>query len=91
MEYPLLSLKREFNHRLLNKTDFTTTEIADVVFSTIKAYAFLEKAGCINDKVRMAHIFVGVESRTKESKVKVIDSDLLQVKSNYQCMLSKGS
>lgn len=60
MEYPLLSLKREFNHRLLNKTEFSTNEIADVVFSTIKAYAFLERTGCINDKVRMAHIFVGV-------------------------------
>ena len=91
MEYPLLSLKREFNHRLLNKTDFATTEIADVVFSSIKAYAFLEKAGCSNDKVRMAHIVVGVESRTKESKVKVIDSDLLMTPSNYQAMLLKGA
>lgn len=90
MEYPLMSLKREFNNRLLKKIDFTTTEIADVVFSTIKAYAFLARTGCPNDKVRMAHIFIGVESATKESKVKVIDSDLLLSPNNYQLMLAKG-
>lgn len=90
MEYPLMSLKREFNNRLLKKIDFTTTEIADVIFSTIKAYAFLARTGCPNDKVRMAHIFVGLESTTKESKVKVIDSDMLLIHNNYQLMLKKG-
>jgi hypothetical protein len=41
LEYPLLSLKKEYNNRLLKNIDFNTTEIADVVFCAIPAYAFL--------------------------------------------------
>ena len=73
MEYPLQSIKREFNNRLLKKVDFSTNEIADVIFSTVQAYAFLEKSGNLNTKVRLAHIF-SVTSRTKESKTKAVDS-----------------
>jgi hypothetical protein len=77
LEYPFLSLKKEYNSRLLKNIDFTTTEIADVIFNTIPAYAFLERMGCLNNKIRSAHIFIGVDR--KESKLKVIDADLLQI------------
>ena len=88
MEYPLISIKREFNNRLLNKIDFDLHEIKSFIFITIKAYAALERAGCPNDKVRLAHIFMGLQ--LKESVIKVIDSDLLLTKSNFKCMSNKG-
>ena len=64
-------------------------EIVDVIFSTIQAYAFLEKSGQINNKIRLAHIFIGVD-RSKSSKPKAIDGDLLLIGDNYQCMIDKG-
>ena len=81
IEYPFMSIKKEYNTRLLKNIDFDTKEIADVVYASIPAYSFLEKSGSHNDKIRVAHIFVGIDNR--ESKIKVIDSDLLLTKSNF--------
>lgn len=64
-------------------------EIVDVIFSTIQAYAFLEKSGNTNNKIRLAHIFIGVD-KTKSSKPKAIDADLLLIPDNYDCMIQKG-
>ena len=41
LEYPFMSLKKEYNTRLLKTIDFNTNEIADVIFASIPAYAFL--------------------------------------------------
>ena len=83
-----MSIKKEYNTRLLKNIDFETREIADVVFACIPAYAFLERSGSNNDKIRVAHIFIGLEN--KESKIKVIDSDLLLTHSNFNEILEKG-
>jgi hypothetical protein len=88
MEYPLISLKREFNNRLLNKLDFTSEEIRRIVYAAIKGYSALEKMGCPNDKVRLAHVFVGVH--LKESLIKVVDSQLLTSPTNLQCIMKQG-
>lgn len=49
--------------------DFEIHEIKAFIFATIKAYHSLERAGCTNDKVRLAHIFMGLQ--LKESIIKV--------------------
>jgi hypothetical protein len=41
MEYPLVSIKREFNNRMLNKIDFEIDEIKNFIYATIKAYSAL--------------------------------------------------
>ena len=75
LEYPFMSLKKEYNGRLLKGIDFNTNQIADVIFASIPAYAFLQRSGSHNNKIRLAHIFVGIDN--KDTKIKVIDSDLL--------------
>jgi hypothetical protein len=89
VEYPLISLKREFHNRLLNKLQFDKEEITRILYSAIRGYAAVERTGGANTKVRMAHIFVGVQAR--ESTVKVIDSALLSAPTNIQCMILHGS
>lgn len=88
LEYPLISLKREFHNRLLNRLQFDREEITRILYSAIRGYAAVERAGGQNSKVRMAHIFVGVQA--KESTVKVIDSGLLGAASNLQCLILNG-
>ena len=83
-----MSLKKEYNGRLLKGIDFNTNQIADVIFASIPAYAFLQRSGSHNDKIRLAHIFVGIDN--KDTKIKVIDSDLLMTESNFQEIRSKG-
>lgn len=51
-------------------------------------YATLERSGCLNDKVRAAHIFMGLQ--LKESVVKVIDAELIHKPSNFKLMAKKG-
>lgn len=63
LEYPLLSLKKEYNTRLLKGIDFNSNEIADVIFCSIPAYSYLERNGTPNNKIRLAHIFVGVDRK----------------------------
>ncbi len=89
LEYPLVSLKREFHNRMLNKLQFDKEEITRILYSAIRGYATIERAGSANNKVRMAHIFVGVQS--KESTIKVIDSGLLSGPSNLQCLIVNGA
>jgi hypothetical protein len=89
VEYPLISLKREFHNRLLNKLQFDKEEITRVLYSAIKGYAAVDKTGSQNTKVRMAHIFIGVQA--KESTVKVIDSSLLSAPTNLQALILHGA
>lgn len=88
LEYPLISLKREFHNRMLNKLQFDKEEITRILYSSIRGYAAVERAAGHNSKVRMAHIFVGVQN--KESTIKVIDSGLLSAASNLQCLILSG-
>lgn len=88
LEYPLISLKREFHNRMLNKLQFDREEITRILYSAIRGYAAVERAAGQNSKVRMAHIFVGVQA--KESTIKVIDSGLLSAASNLQCLILNG-
>jgi hypothetical protein len=88
VEYPLISLKKEFNNRLLNKLEFDKEEVTKIMYSAIRGYAAIERSNSKNDKVRMAHVFIGVHH--KESLIKVIDSGLLSGPSNLQCTILKG-
>jgi hypothetical protein len=88
MEYPLVSIKREFTNRLLTNVDFQIEEIRNFIQSTIVGYATLERSGCLNDKVRLAHIFMGLQM--KESVIKVIDAELIHKPSNFALMTKKG-
>jgi hypothetical protein len=89
VEYPLISLKKEFNNRLLNRLEFGKEEITNILYSAIRGYAAIERTGSPNDRVRMAHIFIGV--RQKESLIKVIDSNLLAGPSNFKCLKDYGA
>ena len=89
MEYPLISLKKEFYNRLLNKLAFDREEITRILYSAIRGYAAVERSGADNSKVRMGHIFVGVQN--KDSTIKVIDSSLLPVPSNLNVLQLHGS
>jgi hypothetical protein len=89
LEYPLVSLKREFHNRMLNKLQFDKEEITRILYSAIRGYAAVERTGSTNTKVRMAHIFVGVQA--KESLIKVIDSSLLSAPTNLQCLILHGA
>lgn len=89
IEYPLISLKREFHNRMLNKLQFDCDEITRILYSAIRGYAVIQRSGVLNTKVRMAHIFVGVQAR--ESVIKVIDSSLLSAPTNLQCLILHGS
>lgn len=89
MEYPLVSLKREYHNRLLNKLQFDKEEITRILYAAIRGYAAIERTGSANTKVRMAHIFVGVQA--KESLIKVIDSSLLSSPTNLQCLILHSS
>lgn len=73
---------------MLNKLQFDKDEITRILYSTIRGYAAVERAGALNSKVRMAHIFVGVQAR--ESIVKVIDSSLLSAPTNLQSLILHG-
>ncbi len=83
-----MSLKREFNNRLLNKLDFQLQEIQNFIYATIRGYAALERQALPNHKVRMAHIFMGL--KTRDSSIKVIDSELLEKASNLELMRRGG-
>lgn len=48
---------------MLNRLEFDREEITKILYSCIRAYAELEREGVSNDKVRMGHIFVGVQSK----------------------------
>lgn len=87
-EYPLTSLKREFNNRIINGLHFERDEITRIMYSCIRGYAALEESESINDKVRMAHVFIGVHSR--ESIIKVVDSALLTAKGNFETFRKQG-
>lgn len=58
VEYPLISLKRELNNRIINNYTFSREEITNILFSTIRGYAKVEKEGYKNDKVKLGHILV---------------------------------
>jgi hypothetical protein len=88
VEYPLVNLKREFHNRLINKLSFDKEEITRVLYSAIRGYAAVERTDGANTKVRMAHIFVGVQAR--ESIVKVVDSALLNAPTNIQTLIISG-
>ena len=87
-EYPLTTLKKEFHNRGINSLAFEREEITRILYSCIRGYADIEESGSLNDKVRMAHVFVGVHSR--ESLIKVIDSGLLTIKSNLETFKKYG-
>ena len=63
IEYPFMSIKKEYNTRLLKNIDFDAREIADVVYACIPAYTFLARSGSHNDKIRVAHIFIGLDNK----------------------------
>jgi hypothetical protein len=80
MEYPLISLRREFHNRLINQLQFDKEEITRILYAAIRGYAAIERTNGENTKVRMGHMFVGVQAR--ESVVKVVDSALMSVGTN---------
>ena len=59
-----------------------------MVYAAIRGYSALETHGSRNEKVRMAHVFMGL--KLKESLIKVVDSELLEKGSNLQLMRDGG-
>ena len=63
IDYPFINLHRESANRRSKKIPSTPQEVRSIIISSIKGYKSIEEAGYPTNKVRLRHVFFGIQNR----------------------------